>query len=495
MTPQSQPDAQGFIQSVGRWRLDATRFVRDNFRVEPDQWQHRALEAASDPKQQRIALQACVGPGKTAVLAWLGWWFVTCFSDGTNHPQGACLAVDGANLKANLWKELAHWRDQSQLLQDLFEMTAEAIMQREFSKTWKLEARTWSKSASQDEQGRSLSGLHAKSILYLIDEAGDINPAVLRAAEQGLSNCAWGKIILAGNPTSLDGMLYTATQTQAHLWTVVPITGDPDDPTRSPRIDRGWAREQIRLYGRDDPWVMSAILGKFPPSNFNAWLGEDDLNTSMGRHLRVDEYNFAQMRTGTDCARFGDDSTVNFPRQGLAAFQPAEWKHLRGEEIAARLVARNQEFQSELDLIDDTGGYGSSPIDAARLAGLSLVPIHFSGKAEDPRFGNIRAEMTFRACQWVKNGGALPNIPRLRREAIACSRYRYDERTGKFLVLEKSQIKVDLGGMSPDYWDAFILTFAVVEMPGRNAPMALFGGARTRSALSEYDPLADSRFE
>ncbi len=492
MPPQSQSDAQGFIQSVGRWRLDATRFVRDNFHIEPDAWQLRALEAASDPKQQRIALQACVGPGKTAVLAWLGWWFVTCFSDGTNHPQGACLAVDGANLKANLWKELAHWRDQSQLLQDLFEMTAEAIMQREYSKTWKLEARTWSKSASQDEQGRSLSGLHAKAILYLIDEAGDINPAVLRAAEQGLSNCAWGKIILAGNPTSLDGMLYTATQTQSHLWTVVPITGDPDDPTRSPRIDRGWASEQIRLYGRDNPWVMYSILGKFPPSSLNAWLGPDEVQAAMGRHLRVDEYSYAQMRLGIDCARFGDDSTVIFPRQGLASFSPVEMRNARGTEISTKIAEMKVRHGSEMEFIDDTGGYGSSPIDAALLAGVALVPVHASSKADDPRFFNKRAENTFRACQWVKSGGAFPNISRLKAEAVAASQYTIKD--GKFLVLEKSQIKVNLHGQSPDYWDAFCLTFDVVEMPGRMAPAALFGGARGRSALSEYDPLADDRF-
>lgn len=481
--------AQAFAQ-LQRWKRDPAQMVRDLFHVEPDAWQLDVLAAFADPSNPRIAMQACVGPGKSAVLAWLGWNFLLCYSDGENHPNGAALSVDAANLKNNLWKELALWRDRSPLLLKAFEQTAESIFSREFPKTWFLSARTWSKTANQDEQGRTLSGLHAKSILYLCDETGDIGPSVLRAAEQGLSNCDWGKIVIAGNPSSLDGLLYTAVAEQAHLWHVIRITGDPDDPKRSPRIDKAWAEQQIKLYGRDDPWVMYALLGKFPPSSFNAWLGIDEVRTAMGRHLREDEYDFAQKRIGIDCARFGDDATVLFPRQGLAAFQPVEMRHARGEEIAARIAEAKAKWGAELELIDDTGGYGSSPIDAARLAGITLMPIHASSKADDPRFCNKRAETTYRASQWIKNGGALPNIPRLLREAVAASVYTLKD--GKFLALEKAQVKANLHGQSPDYWDAFCLTFAIVEMPAMNAPLALHGGSRGH-AVSDYDPFAEGR--
>jgi hypothetical protein len=481
-------------EALREWKRDPVRMAWDLFRFVPDRWQDRGLRAFADPAANRIAFQACVGPGKSAVESICGWNFLLCYSDGENHPNGAAMSVTSDNLQNNLWKELAVWRDKSPILQREFEMTAERIFSREFPKTWFLNARSWSKSANPDEQGRTLSGLHAKSILYLIDEAGDIAPAVLRAAEQGLSNCAWGKILMAGNPTSLEGMLYAAVTEQSHLWHVIPITGDPDDPERSPRISKEWASEQIALYGRDNPWVMASILGKFPPSSLNALLGPDDVRTAMARHLRTDEYEYVQKRLGIDVARFGDDSTVIFPRQGRAAFEPVEMRNARTDEIAARIAAAKAKWGSEFEMIDDTGGHGAGVIDALRLGGIGLLPINASSKPDDPRFYNKRAETTFRAAQWIKSGGgALPNLPRFIKEAVAASRYTY--KNGKFIVLEKEQIKTDLKGHSPDFWDAFCLTFALVDMPSNTSAGSLIGAGGSRGhAQTEYDPFDPERW-
>jgi hypothetical protein len=62
-----------------------------------------------------------------------------------------------------------------------------------------------------------------------------------------------------------------------HLWTVIEITGDPDSPKRSTRIDPAWARAQILQYGADNPWVLANVFGKFPSelaarrSSASAW--------------------------------------------------------------------------------------------------------------------------------------------------------------------------------------------------------------------------------
>jgi hypothetical protein len=110
-------------------------------------------------------------------------------------------------------------------------------------------------------------------VLYLIDESGGVPPAIGRAAEQGLSNCKVGVIAQAGNPMSLESLLYESVTKLRAQWSVVRITGDPDDSARSPRIDVTWAREQIALYGRENPWVKIYILGMFPPSSVNALIG------------------------------------------------------------------------------------------------------------------------------------------------------------------------------------------------------------------------------
>ncbi len=484
--------------ALREWKADPRRMVWDLWQTTPDKWQADALMAfadTSDPRSSRIAMQACVGPGKTAGLSWMGWNFMLCYSDGTDYPNGAVTSITADNLKDNLWKELAKWRERSPVLCKAFEQTGERIFAREFPMTWYLSARTYSKSADPEAQGRTLSGLHSPYILYLIDESGDTAPAILRAAEQGLSNCRWGKIVTAGNPTSLQGLLYLAAVEQSGQWTVIRITGDPDDPNRSPRISLDWARQQIANYGRDNPWVMSAILGHFPPSSMNALLGPDEVRDAMGRHLPPDAYDSVQKRIGVDVARFGPDATVLFPRQGRAAGTPIEMRGARTTAIAARIAQEKERWGSELELIDDTGGWAAGVIDQALLAGINLMPINFSGKADDRRYFNKRAEMYFRAAEWVKGGGALPDsVPGIVAEATATT-FWFDK--GQFRVLEKDQVKSQLGGRSPDYWDAFVLTFAIVDLPTQFANVPGLGRVLTNAiagsrghAVDDWDPLA-----
>src|SRR6185436_18380446 len=297
--------------NIRRWKSDPVSFVQDIFDVKPDPWQIKVLRAFADPdpKMARIAMQACAGPGKSAVLCWCGWNFLLCYAAIGQHPKAAAISISHDNLRDNLWSEFSKWRQRSVLLQEKFDITSDKIFAKEFPSTWFMSARSFQKTANPDEQGRTLSGLHSDYVLYLIDESGDISPSVLRSAEQGLSTCKFGKILQAGNPTSQEGLLYFAAAEQPHLWYTVRITGDPDDPDRSSRISKEWAATQIGFYGRDNPWVMAYILGKFPPSAINALIGVEEVQAAMERHLRDDDYTWAQKRIGVDVARFGDDAT------------------------------------------------------------------------------------------------------------------------------------------------------------------------------------------
>lgn len=292
------------------WREDPVLFVKEHFDVEPDDWQVDALRAfaSRDQAKMRISLQACAGPGKSACLAWMGWNFLLCYGEHGEHPKGAVLSVTSDNLKDNLWAELSKWQARSPALLAAFEWTKERIFAKSHPSTWFISARSFAKTADAEEQGRTLSGLHSKYVLYLIDESGDIPPQVLKSAEQGLSTKpTFGKIVQAGNPTSHEGMLYAAAVALRHQWYVITITGDPEAPNRSKRIDITWARDQIQNFGRDNPWVKSYILGEFPEASINSLLGLAEVEMAMHRHYRQDQYDFSQKRIGCDVARFGGD--------------------------------------------------------------------------------------------------------------------------------------------------------------------------------------------
>jgi len=471
---------------IREWRHNPVQFVREVLGQEPDAWQADVLAEMGKPGRKRIAMKACAGPGKTAVLAWAGWHRLACFASKGEHPKGAAVSITKDNLDANLWPELAKWQNRSPFLSAAFTWTKSRIFANDHPETWFLDARGYPKSANPDEIGRTLSGLHSRFPFYLIDESGDIPPNMLRSAEQGLTSCEDGLIATAGNTTSHEGMLYFACTQARDQWHVVSITADPDRPDRTPRVDIDWARQQIQTYGRDNPWVMAYILGEFPPGSINALLTVDEVEAAMHRHLRRDEYEWAQKRLGVDVARFGDDRTVIFPRQGQAAFRPVVLRHQRTTDIAARVAQAITRWGAEAQYVDDTGNWGHGVIDNLIAAGYGPIGIQFHGAPLDQRYKNRRCEMWMMMAEWIKKGGAMPYIPELIKELTAPT---YTFTNGKFQLEDKDQLKKRIG-VSPDLADALALTFAFPDQPSMaeaNNPLGMFTKQK-RFVEMEYDP-------
>jgi hypothetical protein len=159
----------------------------------------------------------------------------------------------------------------------------------------------------------------------------------------------------------------------------------------------------------------------------------------------------------------------------------------RGNDIAARLAQAKSKWGSEMEFVDDTGGYGATVIDSCLQAGMNPIPINFSSKAIDPRYFNKRSEMWFQMAEWIKRGGVLPNRPGLLKELTAPT---YTFKNGKFQLEEKDQIKNRLK-FSPDEADALALTFAIPDAPGATR---LPGMAQKNGKMEhEYDPYDPSR--
>ena len=475
---------------LSKWRENPAQMVNEEFGAEPDKWQHEALKAfpSQDPDKIRISLQACAGPGKSTVLSWCAWNFMTCYGFKNNHPKGAAISMTRENLKDNLWAEIASWRGRSEYLKHFFDWNQERIFCKEHPETWFVTARSFKKAANVEEQGRTLSGLHAPYMLYLIDESGDIPPAVLRSAEQGLSNVKWGKIMQAGNPTSHEGMLYLAATKQRDSWYIIRITSDPDDPLRTPRVSKEYANDMIKQYGRDNPWVMSYILGQFPPSSINTLLSPQDVEVAMNRKYAEESFMFSQKRMGVDVAFEGNDSTVIFPRQGCVAFKPIQMRNQTNPEIAARVIEGKYNWGAERVFIDNTGGFGGGVIDFMKQAGESPLGIHFASKAIDKRYFNKRSEMWFIMSERIKQDLALPNNSTLSKELTAPT---YSMKNGALFLEPKEMIKKRLG-FSPDFADSLALTFALPEAPAKNVKGVPI---RNQQTVDDYNPYDTSRLK
>lgn len=464
-------------QRIKEWKANPIQFVRECLGAQPDEWQLDVLDAFT--KNNRIAMKAAKGCGKSTILAWLAWYFLAT----RPHPKIAATSITADNLADGLWPEMAKWQNKSPFLKEAYQWTKTRIFAKQHPETWWMSARTWAKGADSGQQADALAGLHANSLLFILDEVGGIPDAVMAAVDAGLSTGGDTKIIMAGNPTHLEGPLYRACTTERHLWYLAEITGDPDNPKRAPRIDLQWAKDQIAKWGADNSWVLVNVFGKFPPSSLNSLLGPDEVTAAMNRHLTEDKYSFSQKRLGIDVARFGDDRTVIFPRQGLAAFKPVVMRGARTNEIAARVAEAKVKWGSEMEMVDATGGHGAGVVDSLLQAGYSPLEVQFAGKAIDPRYLNKRAEIIYSLCEWVKRGGALPNIPELARELTAPT---YTFVNGKLQIEPKDQIKARLG-YSCDMLDALALTFALPDMPAALP----FPFTRENKVLTDFDPFRE----
>lgn len=478
---------QTAADKIRLWRERPDIFVREVFGVTPDAWQDDVLRAF--PGSPRSAMKACKGPGKTALISWLCWNFLLT----RPHPKMAATSITSDNLNDGLWTEMAKWRARSPLLQEEFTWTKTRIFANCAPETWWMSARTWPKGGDSNSQADTLAGLHADYLMFVIDEAGGVPDAVMAAAEAGLANAGGGggheaHIVIAGNPTHLEGPLYRACTSERHLWHVTEITSDPDDPKRTPRVSVEWARQQIEKYGRDNPWVLVNVFGKFPPSSLNSLLGPDEVKEAMSRKPHADDIEPFARILGVDVAREGDDSSVIFQRQGRLAYQPIILRNVDSLQGAGQVARRWTDWRADACMIDNTGGFGGGWIDQLRVMNRDALPVHFAGKPSDPRYVNKRAEMWFEMAQWIKEGGALPNIPELVAELTTPT---YFFKGDKFQIEDKDDIK-DRLGRSPDLADALALTFAFPVAPNMHARIGL---PQPKQQGSEYDPWERDRIQ
>lgn len=470
--------------AIRRWRAEPWTFVRQVLKAEPDEWQMEFLQALVAGVYIRFALKASKGVGKSTGLAWLMWWFMVT----RLHPKIVATSITGDNLSDNLWTELAKWQSQSRFLKATFEWSSDRVVARQHREQWWMSARTWAKSASQQDQANTLAGIHADNVLFVLDESGGIPSTVMAAAEAGLANVGDGREALlaqAGNPTHLEGPLYEACTKDRKLWWVKEISGDPDDPKRAKRVSVKWAREMIEKHpgGRLHPIVMVNVLGKFPPGQSNALLGVEDVTAAAARGLNPSSYIEDVKILGVDVARFGDDTSEIILRQGKFSMKPRTLRKLDTMHVAGEVALCIEKHDPDAVFIDLTG-IGAGVVDRLKQLGFSVIGIDFGMSAvAETQFLNRRCEMWWKMADWIRAGGCIADDSELRADLVAPT---YVFTADNRLQLEsKKDIKKRLG-RSTDKADALCLTFAQ-SVAHRGLKLARM---RLKHQRGKYDPYA-----
>ncbi len=443
------------------WQLKPVRFMKDCFDFTPDLWQEECSELYMN--NQRLAMICSKGPGKTALLAVLGWHFFL-----TNRlAKMAALAVTKDNLKANLWAELSLWGARSALVSKSVTIGVERITLNGFEKVSFIDARSYRQSADEHEQASALAGLHADNVAFIIDEAGTIPDAVLITADAALAGTDGpgkrARMLVTANPEVPSGLIYKASKGLTYQkWATYHVSGDPDDPKRAPRVSKDWARGLIQEHGIDSAIVRINVLGKYPHTSSEQLLTEEEIMESVNREIDEKSTRRFETRMGVDVARGGVDSSILAIRKGrkVLAIVPVS-SSLDSTEVAAQVVMYANKYKVDRVLVDDTGGYGSGVVDNLQFQYKIIVqPINYSRNARDSKHCyNLRSEMYLKMRDWVRSGGKLPNDVRLKADLL-CPKLFYLK--GRFRLEDKEQIKKRLG-VSPDRADALAQTFVDEE--------------------------------
>jgi hypothetical protein len=196
---------------------------------------------------------------------------------------------------------------------------------------------------------------------------------------------------------------------------------------------------------------------------------------------------------GVDCARFGDDMSVIFPRRGMDArtIKPLTFRNIPLDKLEDQVVAFCNANRVTQIHIDGTG-LGGGLCDHLRRRGYLVTDVQFGARADQQidgvRYANKRAEiwgLMRNALRYL----CLPNSQALKEE-LTGPEYTFS-RTSDAILLEPKDMMKRRGVPSPDLADALACTFGgeIATLP------ALADWVQPHGAISEYNPLSQAAME
>ena len=400
----------------------------------------------------RVAVRSGHGPGKTASLAFLIWWFMAT----RKNCRIICTGPKFDQLKDTLWSELKKWLDMSNLGY-MMEWTSEKIYNKEYSGTWWGAIRT-------AKEGESITGIHEDHVLIVIDEASGV-PNSVYAPLLGCLTKPDNKLVLTGNPTQTSGFFYDAFHSERHLWETFHFNSE-----KSKNVDPNWLDYMARKWGKQSDIYRVRVLGDFPRGNPDAFITLQAVEAANMRE--VEKGDFLEM--GVDCARKGDDLTVVTIRQGNYVYPQETKEKTEGPAVVKMVIDMLRKYRKHTGIeslckikVDATGlgGYLCDFLAQNKDDNIEVCPINFSwGGDRDYHdvitvmWAEVREQLDFIS---------LPNEENLTAE-LSTRRYKkpMQDSLGRETIESKDTFKIEYE-QSPDRADSLILCFTEKGLKNR----------------------------
>lgn len=386
-----------------------------------------------------IAVASGHGAAKTAFVAWLIHWFMSCRA----HPQVVCTANTETQLITKTWRELAKWHKLA-LNRAWFEWTATSYYLRNHPETWKANAIPWS-----EHNTEAFAGTHEESVLVVFDEASKISDRIWEVTD-GVFTTKKNIWFVAGNGTRNSGRFYECFHRNAAQWFTWQI-----DSRTCKAANHDYLARLVQTYGGEHTdQARVRVRGLFPRVATRQLIGGETVDRCMKFEAEGHEYQPKVM--GVDVARFGENSSAICIRQGRKVEEIEVLPKLDLMATAHAVAERIREVRP-IQVFVDGSGIGAGVVDRLRQLNFSVTDVNGGNQSLDPRFLNKRAEMWWTMKEWLEEGAELPREARLKDE-LTCVEYDFTDR-GRIRLDRKSDI-MEKFGFSPDRADAIALSFA-----------------------------------
>lgn len=430
----------------------------------PDWWHREVFQAIKEylagPETMplQIAVASGHGAAKTAFVAWIIEWFMSCRA----HPQVVCTANTETQLNTKTWREVAKWH-KLMANKDWFDWTATSFYLKAHPETWKANAIPWS-----EHNTEAFAGTHEDSVLVVFDEASKISDRIWEVTD-GIFTTKKNIWLVFGNGTRNVGRFYECFHKNKKMWKTWTI-----DSRTCQAANKDYLQRLVDQYGGEDSDQSRVrVRGLFPRTATRQLISTEAVEKCM--KFEAEGWEYQPKLMGVDIARFGENSSTICIRQGRKV---EEIEVLPKQDLmqTAHHIAEAIKRERPTQVFVDGSGIGAGVVDRLRQLNFSITEVNGGNSSLNPRFLNKRAEMWWEAKEFLEGMCELPPDQALKEE-LTCVEYDYTDK-GRIRLDRKSDI-MEQYGFSPDRADALVLTFAY--------PVADFSDSQIQLEPTCYD--------
>lgn len=400
----------------------------------------------------KMAISSGVGPGKTALLAWILHFLMD------TRPECKCRVTANTvtQLETVTWAEIRKW-GASKLTAPRWTTTSETMYATGDRSQW-FAVRT----TCAPENAQAFAGWHntTSTTANFYDEGGTI-PEEIFEKGRGIEVDGESFQFIFGQCSRRSGQLHRAVfGSEREVWDGRIINGY--DVVTSDVVLAKY-KEWADTYGGEDSDYCRVHIKGLPPN-------ADELQYI--DHARVEQAKGNQIQTlageplicGVDVSGGGRAWTVARFRKGNDARSIPPIR-LTGEQTVANdrqmVISRLSEALTTLpiDAMFVDSAFGAVIVSRLRQMGFTQVhEVNFGGDSPDIHDENMRAYMWHRCKDWLPSG-CIDQKDRRLADDLEGPGYHINRRNR--LVLESKADMQDRGVASPDDGDGLVLTFAM----------------------------------